>query len=233
MGKRKQTFLSELPPSEREEQAAKFKWELLRRRKDYIEEAIEINKVKDRAKDQETFLIYIQESEKFYKKWGISGCPPLEKNFKDMSVVEKWGLFKCSLNIDHRLVAFLAGHKHRPLYSPDNLKNLSPLKVEIDLDMPKEKIMHELGSLIETSQRIKEEMGYRDNPRTKNYEDLLKVYDLRETKVKGKPMPFSQVIRKMYPKRQKDDFTKTLEDTVRKSYLRAKDLVDNAHKDVW
>jgi hypothetical protein len=223
--------LSKAKLSKREERAAEYKWELLRRNKDYIREANEVYKIleEDFTRD-EIFSKYDGLREKVSKRWGISNVILPIRKFDSMATKEKLCLFKGSINMDQNLLGFIATNGLVKFKS----NNWPPFKVEINLGMPKEKIMFDLGKWINIAQKIKKENESKEGPRDSDYKWLLKIYDLRETMTKvGKPMPFSQVARKMYPKRKKEDITKTLEDTINKSYQRAKLLVENAHKDVW
>jgi len=155
----------------REEQAAEYKWELLRRNKDYMREAQEVYKILEEGiTKHEIFLKYNELLRKVSEHWGISNVIRPTRNFDTMVTKEKLCLFKGSINMDQSLLSFITLKK---FYKSDD--KWPPFKVEINLDMPKEKIMYDLGKWIDVAQQIKKEKKLGSTP------NILKIGEIGDT----------------------------------------------------
>jgi hypothetical protein len=232
----------------RDELAIFYRWEFLRRNKNYCKDLKKLRKDTEKQeqvplennKEFEKSCMWVKNSwEGFAKQWGLMLAgdyfPLPEKEFNMLTDREKIMLLSHSTKPGWPQFVFIANAIIRqkmkilnfPIY---NEKTLDSIKIEINLNFPNHKIMREIEYIVQIMKSLRKKKGFKDNakPRYDAYNDFLKIYDLRENKNMKYKNICVKVLKKDIRKVTRED-----EDKIAKAYKRAKKIVQSEYRNIW
>ena len=228
--------------------AARYRWEFLRRNKDYAQELEQfdviinaVQTVSPKNSEELTNAVErgIESRIDFAKRWGFAlrseSFPSPEKSFNELSESEKATLVPFATDPGwwsfHSVANLIASSKIKlinfPIYNEDTLASI---KIEIKLDRPQRVIMGDLEYVIKVMKALRKRRGLKDavKPRYPEYDDYLKIYDLRKKK-----KTFKEIAALVYKRRSPQGDARDQEDRAAKGYKRAEQLIRSGYRNIW
>jgi len=237
------------------EQVMLYKWEFLRRNKDYGKELRRL--IKDTEEKQKISpsnprkfaagYSWTREAwHEFANRWGLELIgeyfPLPEKNFNELTPVEKAMLLpyttKPSYGRFYSIANAIATNNNMEVinFPISDGKTLNSINVEVFLRYPHRRIMQELGYIVRIMKSLRNIKGFKDSvkPRYSEYADYLKIYDLRVKKnMKYKDIR-KEIIKSKFKHRVKEfEITREDEDKVCKAFKKARKLVQSEYRNIW
>jgi hypothetical protein len=228
------------------EQATLYRWEFLRRNKNYGEELRRLIKDTEEKKkisplNSRKFTAGYEWARKawhdFAKRWGLELIgeyfPLPEKIFNELTPVEKAMLLPYATKPSHGSFDSMANtivtHNVKILNFPiSDGKTLNSINVEVFLSYPHRRIMQELGYIVKIMKFLRDKKGFKDNvkPRYREYANYLKIYDLRMKK----KMKYKDICKKIF--KNKSEITREDEDKICKAFKKASKLVESDYRNI-
>ena len=228
--------------------AARYRWEFLRRNNDYAQKLEQLNVIMDAVQkispeNPEELTDAVELCKKswiaFAKRWGFAlrseRFPLPEKSFDELSESEKATLFPFATDPGwwsfHSVANLIASSKIKlinfPIYNKDTLASI---KIEIKLDRPQRVIMGDLEYVIKVMKALRKRRGLKDavKPRYPEYDDYLKIYDLRKKK-----KTFKEIAALVYKRCSPQGDARDQEDRAAKGYKRAEQLILSGYRNIW
>ena len=211
-----------------------YKWEFLRRNKNYIE---------DYSKRHELSGNYLRRCEFWLKKYGITHpfnpAHSYDKLIKSQKGLDKvYKVFESSIdsvptivvsNIFAEPLNFMSVDAQDDLlfnYDKEKLKNIKTLQLEVNLLKKKEAIFKDFKSII-----LLWKEHILNMPQTKTqwmmYDTYLKIYDLRHP-CKGRGKTFLKITEEVYPNDDKRFYV--IERKVYRNYKECKRLINGGYR---